>query len=76
MTLDEAQVVAAIASTADNGCETCVNRLRDQLQDAFPAFIWTYQVNPDPRPEDDEDAFTVETWHPRVISVSLTSSLT
>ncbi len=56
MTLDEAKAVAAIASTADGGCSTCVEMLMEKLQAQFPAFEWTYGPNPIPEPDDYDDA--------------------
>lgn len=41
MTLDEAKTIAAICSTADNGCSVCVKDLCLQLNDAFPQYRWT-----------------------------------
>lgn len=43
MTLEEAQKIASIASTADSGCSVCVGSLCDALQEAFPEFNWKYE---------------------------------
>ncbi len=42
MTLDDAKLVAAVASTADNDCPHCVGDLADKLEAAFPAFNWRF----------------------------------
>lgn len=38
MTLDEAQTVLKILSTADSGCSVCVSGLADRFRRAFPEF--------------------------------------
>ena len=40
MTREEAKKIAAICSTADNGCAFCVYALMEQLVEAFPEFEW------------------------------------
>jgi hypothetical protein len=42
MTLEEAKKVAAICSTADDGCPYCVKDLCNQLALAFPQFEWAF----------------------------------
>lgn len=42
MTLDEARKVAKIASYCDGGCSVCLQGLREDLEEAFPEFMWTY----------------------------------
>lgn len=42
MTLEEAQAIGRIASTADGGCSVCVESLAERLQKQFPQFEWTY----------------------------------
>lgn len=70
MTLEEARSIAAIASTADNGCFVCAVRLMVQLQAAFPAFVWTYERNPDPEPPESDDDWAVEPYLAKVITVA------
>lgn len=36
------KMIAAIASTADNGCSYCINDLRDKLETAFPELKWKF----------------------------------
>lgn len=46
MTLEEAKKVAAIAATADGGCQYCVEDMFDQLNENFPEFEWdSYNEN-------------------------------
>lgn len=45
MTLEEAKKVAAICSEADGRCQFCVSELRDLLSEAFPEFVWTFDLN-------------------------------
>ena len=40
MTQAEAEKIAAIVGTADDGCSTCVDALVSQLNEAFPQFAW------------------------------------
>lgn len=53
MTLDEAQAIGRIIAHADTGCEVCVSRLCEALNEQFPAFTWTYDETQtfDPGPE-------------------------
>jgi hypothetical protein len=44
MTLEEAQKVADIACTADYGCSSCAWELCGGLQEAFPQFTWTFDL--------------------------------
>ena len=41
MTLDEARKVAHVAGTADDGCPVCVGSMVDELNEAFPEFVWS-----------------------------------
>jgi hypothetical protein len=52
MTIEEAQRIAAIVATADNGCSNCVGALADQLKAAFPEFEW--EIEPTYPQYDDE----------------------
>ena len=47
MTLDEAQKLADIISTADGGCSDCVGDLIKRLNDSFPTFV--FEVTEDDR---------------------------
>jgi hypothetical protein len=40
MTLEEANIVAQIAATADSGCSVCARDLLERLEKAFPEFEW------------------------------------
>ena len=40
MTLEEAQKIADIISTADDGCHSCVSNLAEHLTEEFPGFAW------------------------------------
>lgn len=40
MTLDEATKLAAIISSADSGCENCVQSLVNQANEVFPEFCF------------------------------------
>lgn len=42
MTLEEAEKVARVAETADGGCSHCVSGMAEELQEAFPEFIWEF----------------------------------
>jgi hypothetical protein len=42
MTLEEAEKIAKIASTADGGCGQCCTSLADQLNEAFPEYEWVW----------------------------------
>lgn len=48
MTLEEAKKIAAIADTADGGCEVCVRNLIEQLQETFPEFSWIIPADYEP----------------------------
>lgn len=41
MTLDDANKVANIVGTADNGCSVCIAKLVQQLNIDFAYFTWT-----------------------------------
>lgn len=41
MTDEEAEKIASIIATADGGCFVCVGELAEQLNEAFPEFVWT-----------------------------------
>lgn len=43
MTLNEAKKIAAICSTADDGCPYCIEALRKQLASEFPEFLWSFE---------------------------------
>jgi hypothetical protein len=45
VTLEEAQIIAGIFSTADSGCEFCAGELADQAQEYFPQFNWKELLN-------------------------------
>lgn len=58
MTIEEMQKIAMIISTADNGCSTCVGKLIDEVNKAFPEFELTWSsAEWSRRPEwaDDDD---------------------
>jgi hypothetical protein len=38
--LNDAQKIAKIIGTADNGCDTCVGELVSKLNGQFPRFVW------------------------------------
>lgn len=44
MTLNEAELVAEVCSTADFNCEFCVRRITKELQTKFPQFEWVYNA--------------------------------
>lgn len=57
MTLEEAQAVADIVATADNGCSSCVGSLCRMLAQDFPQFTWTFHPDLlDRFLDDDEDS--------------------
>ena len=45
MTHDEAKKIAAIVSTADDGCSRRVNELCELLSAAFPEYRWRLAAN-------------------------------
>lgn len=40
MKLGEAQAIGVIIATADGGCISCAQDLADQLNAAFPEYVW------------------------------------
>ena len=42
MTLEEAEQVARVIATADDGCAVCVKDLVLHLRRVFPGFLWEY----------------------------------
>lgn len=42
MTEDEANLIARIIATADNGCSSCVKKLTEALNRAFPGLRWIH----------------------------------
>jgi len=64
MTLEEAKKVAAIASTADNGCPTCVSALAAKLMKAFPKFNWEHIPWYDDQNDGDEETIKVTLKQP------------
>ena len=50
MTLEEAQKVADVATTADGYCSHCQAEMVEVLNDTFPEFIWRYWEGEDYAP--------------------------
>jgi hypothetical protein len=57
VTREEAQQIAAIASTVDGGCSCCIKSVVAQLNHAFPEWEWFY---PDDWDAQEKDGVTVK----------------
>lgn len=45
MTLFEAKKLALIAGNIDGGCPVCIGHFVEDLNEAFPEFVWKYDYD-------------------------------